>query len=170
MAIEANEGCLTAAREMATSTPPPGLPEWAKITVRFQSDADYCPCVQRKLVESMTPAFFELSQDQKELHVIQVMKDPECSVASIKNVFEQSCASFVEASITADQDFAKKLEPSVAAGICACMQENLRPISAKQWMDRTAAAFAPRAGGAASEPPKQIGKTPLEQAFAECRP
>lgn len=178
MSTEAYAGCMKGAKEVSSLKHPPGFPEWAKITLKYQSDPAFCRCVQRKLVDSFTPAFFQLSQQQKQMHVLNVMKDMECSVASIKNYFSQSCTGFVEGSIDPDRkgvrlnELAKKRgnpdTRSLTASICACMRDKISPITATQWMERTSAAFAPRPDGKVSGPPKQIGKTPLEQAFSEC--
>lgn len=178
MAADAHAGCLKTAKEMAALEPPRGLPEWAKLTLKSQSDPDYCPCVERKLVGSITPAFFRLDEPQRQLHVLTVMKDMGCSVAAIKSHFSRTCPSFVAASLAGDangpklDDLARQRGLADAGtlvdNVCTCMRARIDPIAPTQWVERTRNAFAPRDGTQPSAAPKQIGKTPLEQALADC--
>lgn len=180
MAAEVHAGCLKAANDAAALELPPGLPEWAKITLRSQSDPGYCPCVERKFVASITPAFFRLDEQQRQLHALTVMKDMECSVAAVKSRFSQSCPGFVAASLAADPnapqfDALARRRGLADAGalidnVCACMRARIDPITPAQWLDRTRNAFAARDGAQLSAAPNQTGKTPLEQALADCMP
>jgi hypothetical protein len=177
MAAEVRAGCLKGAEESASIQPPPGFPEWGKVVLKSQTDPGFCVCVQRKFVDSLTPAFFEMSQQQKQLHALNVMQDSECSVAATKSYFSKACEGFVRASIDPDQKGVKLNELAAKRGfadtqaltsnVCTCMREKIRPITPTQWMERTKAAFAPRADGKKG-PPNQIGKTPIEQALADC--
>ena len=164
MEKEVRQGCLEGVKQIAALKTQNSLPAWAKLTLASNADPETCACQSRVFMNAVTPAFFTLNADQKKLHITHVLSNTGCSLESLKKSFPQNCPGFVDAMSASG----KGARNSDNGAICACMVEKIRPINSAQWEASTKAAFAPKIEGG-TKASKQIGRTPLEHALAQCR-